>query len=104
MGNKIETAYKCRSILYENMTINARRCNFVNECQNGVDEMGCEDKISNIVTTVFCTMALVIYLGITCHRNCSDSSEGEEEGDTEEDEEKGDGCESGTAGRGDAMV
>ena len=77
--NKIETAFKCKSIMYENMTIYARRCNFVDECQNRVDEMGCEDKISNIVTAVFCTMVLFIYLGITCHRNCSETSESKDE-------------------------
>ena len=78
--NKIETAFKCQSIMYKNMTIYARRCNFVDECQNRVDEIGCEDKISNMVTAVFCTMVLFIYLGITCHRNCSDE---ENEGDAD---------------------
>ena len=83
--NKIETVYKCKSIMYPNMTIFARRCNFVAECQNDEDEMNCEDKISNIISAILCSFVAVIYIGITIWRHCSDQEEEEnEEGEEEE--------------------
>ena len=84
--NKIETVFKCKSIMYANMTIFARRCNFVEECQDGVDEMGCEDKISNIVSAILCSIVLIVYVGITIYRNCSEN-EDEKEDEDQEDEE-----------------
>ena len=84
--NKIESVYKCKSIMYPNMTIFARRCNFVEECQDGVDEMDCEDKISNIVTAILCSFVLIVYVGITIYRNCSEN-EDEKEDEDQEDEE-----------------
>ena len=72
--------------MYANMTILAKRCNFVKECQDGVDEMGCEDKISNIVTAILCSFVLIVYVGITIYRNCSEN-EDEKEDEDQEDEE-----------------
>ena len=88
--NKIETVYKCKSIMYPNMTIFARRCNFVAECQNDEDEMNCEDKISNIISAILCSFVAVIYIGITIWRHCYKNKEDEEDEEEEEEEEGGD--------------
>ena len=84
--NKIETVYKCKSIMYPNMTIFARRCNFVAECQDGVDEKDCEDKISNIISAILCSIVAFIYIGITFYRHCSENQEEKDEEEEEEEE------------------
>ena len=68
-GKTVEPVYPCKSATYRNLDIYATPCNYVFECADGSDELGCKDEQSNTILIALCLTVMILYLAVTFSRH-----------------------------------
>ena len=68
---------RCTSTFYENLQIFATPCDGIEECQDGKDEVGCNDnQITTIIVAVSMTTVFVMFIALRIlKRNCHNLSQ-----------------------------